>query len=99
MEVAGQRNATYLSMEQSLYNEVGFGVGTGDFWQVNRAAIQAGLDQRQTFVLSTDLETILSEPGRYTYAEIQMILHPGNDYMQVHKDGYDMLIPAESLTE
>jgi hypothetical protein len=43
------------------------------------------------------MKTILENPGKYTYAEIQMILHPGNNYIHVHKDGYDMMIPAESL--
>jgi hypothetical protein len=97
VEVAGQRNATHLSMPQPLYNKVGFQDGTGDFWPVNRGAIQRGIDQRQTFVLSTDLQTILSNPGKFTYAEIKMIMHPGSNYIHVFRDGYDMLVPAEKL--
>jgi len=97
VELADKRKATKLSMPQSLYESVGFEDGTGDFWQVNRAAIQYGIDKRKTFVLSTDLETILSNPQKYTYAEIQMILQPGSGYVHIRKDGYDMLIPNELL--
>jgi hypothetical protein len=97
IEVAENRTAIHLKMEQSLYNQVGFKNGTGDFWQINRAAIQYGLDKRKIFVLSTDLQTILSNPSKFTYAEIQMILHPGNNYVHIYKDGYDMLVPAELL--
>ena len=95
LELAEKRQVGFLEMDESLYNQVGF--KDGDFWQINRAAIQYGMDQRKTFVLSTPLSTILSNPGKFTFAEIQMILHPANNYIHIHKDGYDMLIPAESL--
>jgi hypothetical protein len=97
MEIAEKRSATHLSMTQSLYDQVGFQDGTADFWQINRAAIQHGIDQRKTFVLSTDLEVILSNPEKYTYAEVKLILHPGNGYVLIHEDGYDMLVPSEAL--
>jgi hypothetical protein len=97
IELADQRKAIKLSMPESLYEQVGFQDGTGDFWQVNRAAIQYGVDERKTFVLSTDFDTIMSNPEKYTYAEVQMILQPGNGYVRVKKDGYDMLIPSELL--
>ncbi|MGE5375672.1 MAG: hypothetical protein ACM3XO_11505 [Bacteroidota bacterium] len=84
-------------MPKELYNQIGFQSGTGDFWQVNRGALQSGIDQRKTFVLSTDMQTILANPEKYTYAEIKMILQPGNNYMHVFKDGYDMLVPVEKL--
>ena len=97
LELAEKRKAINLSMPQELYEKVGFESGTGDFWQVNRAAIQYGIDNRKTFVLSTDLDTILSNPDKYTYAEIKMILQPGAGYVHVFKDGFDMLVPAEKL--
>lgn len=96
-EVADARNATKLSMPQPLYKETGFQDNTGDFWPINRAAIQYGIDNRKTFVLSTSMDTILSNPEKYTYAEIKMILHPSSGYTYVYQSGYDMLVPTELL--
>jgi hypothetical protein len=85
-------------MDQELYESTGFDSSTSDFWKVNREAIQSGVDQRKTFVLSTDLETILMKPEKATYSEVQLILHPGNNYVVVTGGEYDMLIPAEQIS-
>ena len=39
----------------------------------------------------------MSNRKKYTYAEVQMILQPGNVYIRIKKEGYDMLVPSELL--
>ncbi|MBN2118143.1 MAG: hypothetical protein JW730_16320 [Anaerolineales bacterium] len=96
-KLANDRNATFFSMEESVYRDTGFKKDTGDFWNVNREAIMYGVDERKTFVLNVKLDRVLSNPEKTTYAEVQLILHPGNNYVVIEGDEYDMLVPAELL--
>lgn len=97
IELANKRDASYFSMDSFLYNETGFSSNPGDFWRVNQQAVLNAIEERKTFVLNVKVNEI--DTSKSTWAEVQLILQPGNNYVLVPggSDGYDMLVPVEAL--
>lgn len=90
IELANDRNASYFSVDNSLYSETGFSSDAGDFWLVNQQAITNAVDDRNVFVLNVKYDEI--DTSKSTWAEVQLILSPGID------GGFDMLVPIELFT-
>lgn len=97
IELAQSRNASYLSMENSLFTDRGFSTDTGDFWQVNQQVLLNAVEERKTFVLNNKYDNIKTDTN--LWAEVQLILQDGNGYRFIDggNDGYDMLVPIESI--
>jgi hypothetical protein len=95
--LAKDRNASYFSMDESLYTGTGFSSDAGDFWLVNQQAIKNAVEERKVFVLNTKYDAI--DKGKSTWAEVSLILQSGNNYKLIEGTGdeYDMLVPIESL--
>jgi hypothetical protein len=88
-----------LAMPEEKWAKYGDAQAYGDFWEVNRDAIEWGIEERKIFVLNIDYglatRSQASSTRRFTYAELKVIENPINNYTTIENGDYAFFVPDE----
>ena len=93
---------SYFSLTDERWAKYKDADAMGDFWQVNREAIEWGIEERKIFILNVDYDLATNQfddisSGKFTFAEIRTIEFPENDYTVIRNGEHAFFVPDELL--